>query len=170
MKFISYSLLVSACLLTSCQNFKLPWKKDTAAVNDPYGATGDYANGQYGQYGQYPQQPQQPYGNGSYYPQQPYGNMPNTPQQPYAGANYGAEQAQVYPAGGAGYAPPAMDDYSEPAPVRNSSSGGSRKYTVKRGDTLFGISKRTGASVSRIMSLNGLNSDLIRVGQTLRIP
>ena len=39
-----------------------------------------------------------------------------------------------------------------------------------KGDTLFGISKKTGASVSRIMSNNGLTSDMIRVGQTLRIP
>ncbi len=49
-------------------------------------------------------------------------------------------------------------------------SGGSRKYTVKKGDTLSGIASRHGTSVSKIKAANGLKSDMIRDGRTLTIP
>ncbi|MBF0780631.1 MULTISPECIES: LysM peptidoglycan-binding domain-containing protein [unclassified Granulicatella] len=42
-------------------------------------------------------------------------------------------------------------------------------YTVKAGDTLWRISNRHGLSVSELKQLNGLTSDMIYVGQTLRI-
>jgi LysM repeat protein len=48
------------------------------------------------------------------------------------------------------------------------SSGGS--YIVQAGDTLFSISQRYGTSVEAIVSANGLNSDLVQIGQTLTIP
>ncbi|HOJ77272.1 MAG TPA: cell wall hydrolase [Bacillota bacterium] len=44
------------------------------------------------------------------------------------------------------------------------------KYTVKRGDTLFNISKRTGVSVAAIKSRNGLSRDTLKIGQVLTIP
>lgn len=44
-------------------------------------------------------------------------------------------------------------------------------HRVKRGETLFEIARRYGASVQRIAQLNGLRqSHLLRVGTTLRIP
>jgi LysM repeat protein/lipoprotein-anchoring transpeptidase ErfK/SrfK len=43
-------------------------------------------------------------------------------------------------------------------------------YEVKRGDALFLISKRFGVTVDQIKQANGLSSDLIRAGQTLKIP
>lgn len=43
-------------------------------------------------------------------------------------------------------------------------------YTVAAGDTLHGISRKTGASTAAIMQANGLSNGLIRVGQTLKIP
>jgi LysM repeat protein len=43
-------------------------------------------------------------------------------------------------------------------------------YEVKRGDALFLIGRRFGVSVDQIKQANGLASDLIRAGQTLRIP
>ena len=43
-------------------------------------------------------------------------------------------------------------------------------YVVKRGDTLFGISSSTGASVSAIREINDMSGSGIRIGQRLRIP
>ena len=58
-----------------------------------------------------------------------------------------------------------------PAPAPKPKPKPSARYhTVKKGDTLFSLSKRYGTSVSRLKSVNGLGSDLIRIGQTLRIP
>ena len=42
-------------------------------------------------------------------------------------------------------------------------------YTVRSGDTLSAISRRYGTSISALKSRNGLRSDLIRIGQRLRI-
>jgi peptidoglycan DL-endopeptidase LytE len=48
-----------------------------------------------------------------------------------------------------------------------STSGSS--YVVKTGDTLWGISKSYGMSISGLKSLNGLNSDVIYPGQRLKV-
>ena len=45
-----------------------------------------------------------------------------------------------------------------------------RFHKIGRGDTLWGLSRRYGVPVSAIKRANGLNSDAIRMGQTLRIP
>lgn len=42
-------------------------------------------------------------------------------------------------------------------------------YTVKSGDTLSGIANKYGTTVAKIKSLNGLKSDLIQVGQKLKV-
>lgn len=47
---------------------------------------------------------------------------------------------------------------------------GTRGYIVKSGDTLSGIAKRHGTTISAIRSANNLRSDIVRVGQELRIP
>ena len=44
------------------------------------------------------------------------------------------------------------------------------KYTVGRGDSLWGIAQRFGTSVTRIKSLNGMRSSQIKAGQTLVVP
>ncbi|GAA5512583.1 hypothetical protein Dcar01_01299 [Deinococcus carri] len=41
--------------------------------------------------------------------------------------------------------------------------------TVKKGDTLYGIARRSGVSVERIKALNRLKNNTIRPGQTLRM-
>lgn len=51
----------------------------------------------------------------------------------------------------------------------NSTSQKTDTYKVVSGDTLSGIAAKYGTTVSKIKSLNGLNSDLIRVGQVLKI-
>lgn len=50
------------------------------------------------------------------------------------------------------------------------SSGNFNVYTVRSGDTLSVISKAAGVSVKKIKQLNRLSSDIIRVGQKLKIP
>lgn len=43
-------------------------------------------------------------------------------------------------------------------------------YTVVAGDTLSGISRKTGVGTEALKQANGLSSGLIRIGQTLNIP
>lgn len=45
-----------------------------------------------------------------------------------------------------------------------------KKYTVKSGDTLSEIARKYHTTVAKLKSQNGLGSDVIRVGQVLRIP
>ncbi len=51
---------------------------------------------------------------------------------------------------------------AKPAPAK--------KYTTVAKDTLYGISKKFGASVAAIKKANGLKSDTIRPGMSLTIP
>lgn len=45
------------------------------------------------------------------------------------------------------------------------------KYTVKKGDTLYGIAKKYGVTVQKIVSANKLtNANIISIGQVLTIP
>lgn len=43
-------------------------------------------------------------------------------------------------------------------------------HTVVKGDTLYGLSKKYNTTVSALKSLNSLNSNTIRLGQTLVVP
>ena len=43
-------------------------------------------------------------------------------------------------------------------------------YTVKNGDTLYGIAKKYNTTVAKIKDLNYLTTDNLTVGQTIRIP
>ncbi|WP_428911893.1 LysM peptidoglycan-binding domain-containing protein [Niallia sp. Krafla_26] len=43
-------------------------------------------------------------------------------------------------------------------------------YTVGSGDTLYSIAKKLGTSVTAIKAENGLTSDFLAIGQTLRVP
>lgn len=43
-------------------------------------------------------------------------------------------------------------------------------YTVKRGDSLYSISRRVGVSVGALRRANGLRSNALRIGQRLTIP
>lgn len=87
--------------------------------------------------------------------------------------------------------PPAEDAYAfdSPAPASSSpvskpssssstkkstpakkTSSSSRSHTVAKGDTLYGLARKYGSTVSQIKSANGLSGDLIRIGQKLKIP
>ncbi|GGK88366.1 septal ring lytic transglycosylase RlpA family protein [Deinococcus radiotolerans] len=43
-------------------------------------------------------------------------------------------------------------------------------YRVKTGDTLWGIARSYGVSVSALLQLNARNSESLRVGEVLRVP
>lgn len=45
-----------------------------------------------------------------------------------------------------------------------------RKYTIKKGDTLYNIAKTFNTSVTEIKKLNALNSNILTIGQELIIP
>ena len=51
-----------------------------------------------------------------------------------------------------------------------SQTGSGQNYTVRRGDTLFGIATRYGTTVAALMQANGLGSTVIYSGQRLVIP
>lgn len=46
---------------------------------------------------------------------------------------------------------------------------GSDYYTVKKGDTLWDIANKYGTTVSKLKSLNNLKSNVLQVGQTLKV-
>lgn len=54
-------------------------------------------------------------------------------------------------------------------PSRGSSSGANHTYTVVSGDTLGKIAATFHTTVNNLKQLNGLSSDLIRVGQKIRV-
>ncbi|MED3831615.1 LysM peptidoglycan-binding domain-containing protein [Priestia megaterium] len=44
-----------------------------------------------------------------------------------------------------------------------------KTYTVKSGDTLYAVSRKVNVSVNTLMSLNGLKTTNLRVGQVLKV-
>ena len=57
--------------------------------------------------------------------------------------------------------------YSNPLPGTKLAMG---RYVIERGDTLSEIAARYDVRLKRLRAANGLKSDLVRVGQVLRIP
>ena len=45
-----------------------------------------------------------------------------------------------------------------------------RIHTVKKGDTLYSVSKKYNVTVKRIIELNKIQDEIIYLGQTLNIP
>jgi len=56
------------------------------------------------------------------------------------------------------------------APARGAAIADGGRYTVVSGDTLYGISLKTGASVDAIKRVNNMSGDTVRLGQKLVIP
>lgn len=55
-------------------------------------------------------------------------------------------------------------------PTRETSGGSYFEYVVRAGDTLWLLAQRFGTTVDAIKNLNNLNSDILNIGQILRIP
>lgn len=69
----------------------------------------------------------------------------------------------------------AVKDYfrENPPPntvLANTSGGALTPYVIRRGDTLSEIARRRGVDIGELRKINNLSSDVIQVGQTLRIP
>lgn len=63
------------------------------------------------------------------------------------------------------------DKISSNEPTNNSSSSTTKHYTVKKGDTLYGIARKySGVSANDIISYNNLKSTNLRPGMVLKIP
>lgn len=56
-----------------------------------------------------------------------------------------------------------------PSPGPDTSSG-TINYTVQAGDSLWQIARQFGTTVDALMRVNGLSSDLLRIGQVLKVP
>lgn len=84
---------------------------------------------------------------------------PSLPNRPYTSANPAPfTDARTQPTPGT---PPPK---TQATPAASGST-----YTVKSGDTLFGIYKTTGVPVETIKKLNGMRDNSIRVGQVLKL-
>ena len=92
---------------------------------------------------------------------------------PYGVPDYGAESADyqaVNPPADASYAPAAYQSTSPATNLPPAPPASTRNHTVAKGDSLWALSHKYGVSVSAIKAANGLTSDTIRIGQTLKIP
>ena len=147
---------VAALCLASCQN--------TASNSDPY-ASNAAAGGGYNPYpdqGGYASNAAPSYTPPPSY-QTPAPELPPQPD-PYA---YSAPETSSPPPTKTASAPKKKTTASTSAKKKSTAS---KRHTVKKGDTLYGIAHSSGTTVAKLKSANGLSTDLIRPGQTLKIP
>ena len=65
----------------------------------------------------------------------------------------------------------ALTQKSEEKPVNKADKVSSQKYTVQKGDTLYGLSRKYGISVADLMNFNGFDSSsTLKIGQVILIP
>ena len=71
------------------------------------------------------------------------------------------------------YVPPGSGDIAiqPPSPQPNQTYASKQSvHTVKRGDTLYSISRNYGTTVAALRQVNGISGSLIRIGERISIP
>ena len=170
-----FSLAVCCAGLVSCQNGAGSSRQSSG--NSPYVSN----FGSDGGYNPYPGQPgyvqNDSGGSGNYVPPPSYSTPPAyTPPPPRQ------QPADPY----AFSAPSSSSSSSSSSPKRSSTTASAKpkpkaaakkstasksgSYKVASGDTLYGIARKRGTTVAKLKAANKLTSDLIRPGQSLRIP
>lgn len=165
------SFAAVCALMTSCQNGQNPFGKKTGG-NDPYAS--NYGND--GGYNPYPGQSGYAQSGSSSYSSAPTYTPPPAPVEadPYAFHSGSSSAPKTSSSSGSSTKKKvASSSSSKPKPKSTTKStakksGGS--YKVVKGDTLYGIARKRGTTVAKIKSANGISSDVIRPGQSLRIP
>lgn len=152
-----FALSISCVLLASCENTK-------STSSDPYAS--NYGND--GHYNPYPGQSGYAAGSTPTYQKPPMPVEPEPPADPYA---FSATK-KTTPSSPAPSTPKkttaSSSSTKKKSPAKKSSSGS--RHTVSKGDTLYGIALKKKTTVAKIKAANGLKSDLIRPGQSLKIP
>lgn len=149
--------------LASCENTK------GGGSNDPYAS--NYGND--GHYNPYPGQSGYTVPSTPAYQTPPMPAEPEPPADPYA---FSAPKKST-PSSSASSSTPKRTTASSTSAKKKSSSSTTKKrpssssrYTVSRGDTLYGIARKKGTTVAKLKAANGISGDIIRPGQSLKIP
>jgi len=166
MTALRFIALSATCLaLASCENMK----KSGGTSSDPYASN----YGTDGHYNPYPGQSGYASSSTPKYqtPPAPPSLPPEPPANPYAfsGTKKVTPSSTPSTPKKSTASSSSAKKKSTPSKTAAKKSSGSR-YTVVKGDTLSSIARKKGSSVSKIKAANGLKSDLIRLGQTLKIP
>lgn len=53
---------------------------------------------------------------------------------------------------------------------KSKSGSGGGSYVVKKGDTLSAIARRNGTTVAKLKAANGMSSDFLSIGKSLKVP
>ena len=169
----STHLLTLVCLslgLVACENGKNPFNKSSAGGSDPY--VSNYAND--GAYNPYPNQPGTMAGGAA--------PIYSTPPAPVEADPYAFNAPTTKPktssssgssSSGSSVKKKVVASSSKPrssTAKKSTAKKSSGSYKVASGDSLYAIALKRKTTVAKLKAANGLKSDLIRPGQSLKIP